>query len=179
MDISSGVTDYLKEILKEIKNHLHLISINQSSNKKARDTAKKLHKNIEKQFQFKETMAFFIQMDEKLTDFQSKTYSLKRSNESNEGTKTAEIKRPCIQKDATFEFLTKERNFNVRESLIIWKLRNNPPCDDLAYYDILDLTPGSNSDFVKNYLPTEIYNRLMCEQKLRQKEYNEIKHYII
>ncbi|CAG8731481.1 26299_t:CDS:2 [Gigaspora margarita] len=88
----------------------------------------------------------------------------------------------------TFELLMKEsldneenliiENFNVRESLMNWKLRNNPPCDDLAYYDVLDLTPGSNSDFVKNYLPTEVYNKLMCEQKPQQKEYNEIKHYI-
>ncbi|CAG8754343.1 2507_t:CDS:2, partial [Racocetra persica] len=69
-------------------------------------------------------------------------------------------------------------NFNVRESLINWKLRNNPPCDDLAYYDILDLTPGSNSDFVKNYMPMEVYKKLMCEQKPQQKEYNEIKHHI-
>ncbi|CAG8839370.1 43587_t:CDS:2, partial [Gigaspora margarita] len=170
MDISSGVTDYLskvnyakwnvieclkhldrknctglvsenkEEILKEIKNHLHLISINQSSNRKARDTAKKLHKNIEKQFQFNETIAFFIQMDEKvnrnifdvktnlygsevavqmindkLTDFQSKKSSLKRSNEE---TNIVEIKRPCIQKDATFELLTKE-SLNIEENLII------------------------------------------------------------
>ncbi|CAG8826225.1 14662_t:CDS:2, partial [Gigaspora margarita] len=49
-------------------------------------------------------------------------------------------------------------NFNIRESLIILKLRNNPPCDDLAYYNILDLTLGSNSDFVKNYLPTEVFD---------------------
>ncbi|CAG8823534.1 30815_t:CDS:2, partial [Racocetra persica] len=95
IDISSGVTDYLgkinyakwniidclkyldkkncmglvsenkEEILAEIKKQLHLISINQSSNRKAWDKAIKLYKNVEKQFQFKETIAFFIQMDEK------------------------------------------------------------------------------------------------------------------
>ncbi|CAG8779446.1 20511_t:CDS:2 [Gigaspora margarita] len=134
-----------------------------------------------------------VQMiSDKLTDFQYKTSSLKRNNEeantacllNNDG-----IKRQRNQKDFTFELLTKESldtdddliigSFNVRESLMNWKLKNNPPCNDLAYYNILDLTPGTNSNFVKSYLPPEAYEQLItCEPTLQERDYSEIKVFI-
>ncbi|CAG8493516.1 3880_t:CDS:10 [Gigaspora margarita] len=181
IDISSSITDYLGkvnyakwnvidclkfldkknctglvsenkvDVLEEIKKQLHLISINQSLNKKAQNRAKKLYKNVEKQFQFKETSA-----NRNIFDVKTNLYG-------------SEVAVQMINDNASKRFyLTKESldndenliigNFNVREFLMNWKLRNNPPCDDLAYYDILDLTPGSNSDFVKNYLPIEVFD---------------------
>ncbi|CAG8763949.1 20052_t:CDS:1, partial [Racocetra fulgida] len=55
-----------EEILIEFKKQLYSVNINQSLNKKARDKASKLHKNVEKNFKFKEVVAFFDQMDEKV-----------------------------------------------------------------------------------------------------------------
>ncbi|CAG8598552.1 10660_t:CDS:2 [Cetraspora pellucida] len=188
-----------------------------SSNRKARDKATKIYKNVESNFKFKEIVAFFAQMDEKaninifdaktnlygsevavqmisdkLTDFKRKPPSLKRNNEKANAACLLdgnEIKRQRIQKDSTFELLTKESidvdedliigNFNIRVSLLNWKLKNNPPRDDLAYYDILDLTPGTNSDFVKSYLRPEVYNKLIThEPTLKERDYNEIKAFI-
>ncbi|CAG8796852.1 21486_t:CDS:1, partial [Racocetra persica] len=95
MDISSGIADYLskvnyanwniidclkflnknnclgivsenkEEILIEFKKQLHSASVNRSLNKKARDKATRLYKNAERNFEFKEIVALFVQMDEK------------------------------------------------------------------------------------------------------------------
>ncbi|CAG8566033.1 4748_t:CDS:2, partial [Dentiscutata erythropus] len=211
------VSENKEEILIEFKKQLHSASVNQSLNKKARDKATKLYKNAERNFEFKEIVAFFVRMDEKaninifntktnlygsevavqmindkLNDFQYKTSSLKRNNEE---ANTAclfnddRIKKQCNQKDSTFELLTKESlntdedliigNFKVRESLLNWKLKNNLFRDDLQNYDILDLTPDTNSDFVKSYLLPEVYNKLIThEPTIQERDYNEIKAFI-
>ncbi|CAG8785647.1 5544_t:CDS:2, partial [Dentiscutata erythropus] len=106
-----------------------------------------------------------VQMiNDKLNDFQYKLSSLKRNNKE-ANTACDRIKKQRNQKDSTFELLTKESlntdedliigNFKVLESLLNWKLKNNLFRNDFAYYDILDLTPGTNSDFVKSYLSPE------------------------
>ncbi|CAJ0868284.1 7544_t:CDS:2, partial [Entrophospora sp. SA101] len=35
-------------------------------------------------------------------------------------------------------------SFDVEKALVEWKEKKERPCNDLAYYDILDITPGSN-----------------------------------
>ncbi|CAB4386943.1 unnamed protein product [Rhizophagus irregularis] len=72
-----------------------------------------------------------------------------------------------IDVDETLETLAKEtlvRNeewiigfgkINVRESLKKWKREKDRPHNDLGYYDIIDLTPGSNSDFVNSLSKSE------------------------
>ncbi|CAB5093516.1 unnamed protein product [Rhizophagus irregularis] len=72
-----------------------------------------------------------------------------------------------IDVDETLETLAKEtlvRNeewiigfgkINVRESLKKWKREKDRPHNDLGYYDIIDLAPGSNSDFVNSLSKSE------------------------
>ncbi|CAG8716274.1 13994_t:CDS:2, partial [Dentiscutata erythropus] len=114
----------------------------------------------------------------KATNFQYKTSSLKRNNEKANTAcllNTNGVKRQRSQKDSTFELLTKE-SLDTNEDLII---RNFKFCNSLAYYDILDLTPGTNNNFVKNYLPPEVYDQLIThEPTLQERDYNEIKDFI-
>ncbi|CAG8817191.1 16917_t:CDS:2, partial [Racocetra persica] len=134
-----------------------------------------------------------VQMiNDELNDFQYKPSSLKRNNEKANIAylfNDDRIKKQHNQKDSTFELLTKESlntdedliigNFKGRELLLNWKLKNNILCDDLAYYNILDLTPGTNSDFVKSYLSSEVYNKLIThEPTIQERDYNEIKAFI-
>ncbi|RHZ76319.1 hypothetical protein Glove_199g193 [Diversispora epigaea] len=75
--------------------------------------------------------------------------------------------------DKTFETLVKEslaRNgdwfigfgsVNVRESLKKWKCEKDRPLNDLGYYDIIDLTPGTNSDFINSLSKSE-YEEMKC-----------------
>ncbi|CAG8685202.1 3979_t:CDS:10, partial [Cetraspora pellucida] len=213
--ISSGIADYLSKVNYAnwiINDCLKFLDENNcpgiSSNRKARDKVTKLYKNAERNFKFKEIVAFFVRMDEKaninifdaktnlygsevavqmisdkLTDFQYTTSSLKRNNEE------ANTRN---QKDSTFELLTKESlntdedliigNFNARESLMNWKWKNNPLRDDFATVSLimtLDLNPGTNSDFVKSYLSPEVYNKLIThEPTIQERDYNEIKAFI-
>ncbi|CAG8788890.1 19284_t:CDS:2, partial [Gigaspora margarita] len=97
---SGIVSENKDEILIEFKRQLYSVSINQLLGKKAHDKATKLHKNVEKNFKFKEVVAFFVQMDEKPC--------LLNNND--------EIKRQRNQKDSIFELLTKE-TCKIREEL--------------------------------------------------------------
>ncbi|CAG8637828.1 9117_t:CDS:2 [Rhizophagus irregularis] len=93
--------------------------------------------------------------------------------------------------DETLETLAKEslvRNeewiiggkINVRESLKKWKREKVRPHNDLGYYDIIDITPGSNSDFVNSLSKFE-YEEVICYDppKLPNFDYDEIKALIV
>ncbi|CAG8597771.1 5057_t:CDS:10 [Ambispora leptoticha] len=93
--------------------------------------------------------------------------------------------------DETLETLAKEslvRNeewiiggkINVRESLKKWKREKVRPHNDLGYYDIIDLTPESNSDFVNSLSKSE-YEEMICYDppKLPNFDYDEIKALIV
>ncbi|RHZ72153.1 hypothetical protein Glove_245g1 [Diversispora epigaea] len=104
MHFSSGITQYLNEvtftkwtihncleflaenctevtsehrdgIMAELKHQLHLTSLHNSMNKKARRKATALFNNVEKCFQFKEVTVFFDRMDKKANEnlFEAKT----------------------------------------------------------------------------------------------------------
>ncbi|CAB4491489.1 unnamed protein product [Rhizophagus irregularis] len=69
---------------------------------------------------------------------------------------------------------------NVRESLKKWKREKVRPHNDLGYYDIIDITPGSNSDFVNSLSKSE-YEEVICYDppKLPNFDYDEIKALIV
>ncbi|UZO18974.1 uncharacterized protein OCT59_010280 [Rhizophagus irregularis] len=93
-----------------------------------------------------------------------------------------------IDVDETLETLAKEtlvRNeewiigfgkINVRESLKKWKREKDRPHNDLGYYDIIDLTPGSNSDFVNSLSKSEYEEVISYDPpKIPNFNYGEIK----
>ncbi|CAG8818087.1 29650_t:CDS:10 [Gigaspora margarita] len=47
------------------------------------------------------------------------------------------------------EWIIGTNKVNVRDLLTLWQNEKKRPHNDLAYYDIIDITPGTNSDFVK------------------------------
>ncbi|CAJ0746179.1 17518_t:CDS:2, partial [Entrophospora sp. SA101] len=62
-------------------------------------------------------------------------------------------------------------SFDVEKALVEWKEKKERPCNDLAYYDILDITPGSNGKFIKelpSHIKTIIFNH---EKKDSSKKY--------
>ncbi|CAB5391145.1 unnamed protein product [Rhizophagus irregularis] len=96
-----------------------------------------------------------------------------------------------IDVDETLETLAKEtlvRNeewiigfgkINVRESLKKWKREKDRPHNDLGYYDIIDLTPGSNSDFVNSLSKSEYEEVISYDPpKIPNFNYDEIKELI-
>ncbi|CAG8729971.1 17906_t:CDS:2, partial [Funneliformis caledonium] len=48
---------------------------------------------------------------------------------------------------------------NVRDALTKWQKRKDKPRTDLAFYDIIDITPGSNSDFIRS-LPNDAIHEM-------------------
>ncbi|CAI2171182.1 3253_t:CDS:10 [Funneliformis geosporum] len=48
------------------------------------------------------------------------------------------------------EWLVGNKKVNVHDLLVLWQNEKKRPHNDLACYDIIDITPGTNSDFVKN-----------------------------
>ncbi|CAG8741144.1 3584_t:CDS:2, partial [Acaulospora morrowiae] len=70
---------------------------------------------------------------------------------------------------------------DVRDLLIIWKQEKPRPRTDLAFYDIIDITPGSNSDFVQS-LPNDAVQEMKQSKTFptpNMDNVDEMKNYII
>ncbi|CAG8678716.1 22262_t:CDS:2, partial [Cetraspora pellucida] len=181
---SGIVSENKEEILIEFKKQLYSVSVNQSSNKKAHDKATKFYKNV-KNFNFKEIVAFFVQMDEKanINIFDAKT-NLYGSEVATCLFNDDKIKRQCNQKDSTFEILTKESlntdedliigNFNVRKSLMNWKLKNNLLHDEVHSFE-------RDHDLLNEALSERMYREMFLTPlvtNLFQKEFKNMEIYL-
>ncbi|CAG8625310.1 7151_t:CDS:10 [Ambispora gerdemannii] len=67
---------------------------------------------------------------------------------------------------------------DVRDLLVKWKQEKPRPRTDLAFYDIIDITPGSNSDFVQS-LPNDAVQDMKQSKRFPTPNVDEMKNYII
>nr|CAG8438072.1 4032_t:CDS:2 [Entrophospora candida] len=97
---------------------------------------------------------------------------IKKDKKENESIEAENI--PIVVDDEVLESLMKETIvgsikymiglFDVEKALVEWKEKKEWPCNDLVYYDILNITPGSNSKFIKE-LPSHIKTIILNHEK--------------
>ncbi|RHZ73776.1 hypothetical protein Glove_229g147 [Diversispora epigaea] len=68
---------------------------------------------------------------------------------------------------------------NIRDVLTEWQKRIGRPRTDLAFYDIIDLTPGSNSDFIRSLPIDAMYEMKQFGSEEQQSVTDNVKELII
>ncbi|CAG8717291.1 7439_t:CDS:2, partial [Acaulospora morrowiae] len=68
---------------------------------------------------------------------------------------------------------------NIRDVLTEWQKRIGRPRADLAFYDIIDLTPGSNSDFIRSLPIDAMYEMKQFGSEEQQTVTDNVKELII
>ncbi|CAI2184823.1 10932_t:CDS:2 [Funneliformis geosporum] len=84
-----------------------------------------------------------------------------------QGGNTSPPSQPSCAKETTLqrngEWIIGTNKVNVRDLLTLWQNEKKRPHNDLAYYDIIDVTPGTNSDFVKKRSKDEFEEMMKYE----------------
>ncbi|KAG9300777.1 hypothetical protein G9A89_023575 [Geosiphon pyriformis] len=84
--------------------------------------------------------------------------------------------RETFQRDG--EWLVGIKKMNVRDMLTLWQNERERSHDDLAYYDIIDITPKTNSDFLNDW-PDEKGEMSKFGSPLPNIQYADIKALIV
>ncbi|CAG8667612.1 14957_t:CDS:2, partial [Acaulospora morrowiae] len=77
------------------------------------------------------------------------------------------------------EWIIGTNKVNVRDSLTLWQNEKKRPHNDLAYYDIIDITPGTNSDFVKKRSKDEFEEMMKYGSSIPDIDNSDVKELIV
>ncbi|CAB4493085.1 unnamed protein product [Rhizophagus irregularis] len=102
-------------------------------------------------------------------------YDEKNTNEEDELEKHAE---ETIQYNGKI-WIVGSTKINVRDALTKWQKRKDRPRTDLAFYDIIDVTPGSNSDFIRSQPNDAIYEMKQFGSSEEPSIANDVKELIV
>ncbi|KAF0485242.1 hypothetical protein F8M41_022852 [Gigaspora margarita] len=77
------------------------------------------------------------------------------------------------------EWIIGTNKVNVRDLLTLWQNEKKRPHNDLAYYDIIDITPSTNSDFVKKRSKDEFDEMMKYGSPISDINNSDIKELIV